>query len=150
MVTILGAGGAIGNELVKELIARSEPIRLVSRKLKLVPGAAEAVAADLSYLDDAVKAVSGSRVVFLLAGLKYDVKVWRELWPRIMRNSIEAAKRASARLIFFDNLYMYGKVEGVMTEETPFRPCSSKGEIRAQIATMLLDEMTAGNLTALI
>jgi nucleoside-diphosphate-sugar epimerase len=150
MVTILGAGGAIGNELVKELAARNEPIRLVSRNPKLVPGAAEAVAADLSNLDDTVKAVTGSRIAFLLVGLKYDVKVWRELWPRIMRNAIEAAKRANAKLVFFDNVYMYGKVEGPMTEETPFRPCSKKGEIRAQIATMLLNEMKAGNLTALI
>jgi nucleoside-diphosphate-sugar epimerase len=150
MVTILGAGGAIGNELVKELSARSEPIRLVSRNAKPVPGAAEAVAADLSNLDDALKAVSGSRIAFLVVGLKYDLKVWRELWPRIMHNAIEACKRSNARLVFFDNVYMYGKVDGVMTEETPFRPCSKKGEIRAQIATTLLNEIKAGNLTALI
>jgi putative NADH-flavin reductase len=62
MVTILGAGGAIGSELVKELTARNESIRLVSRNPKLVPGAAEAVAADLSNLDDTVKAVTGSRI----------------------------------------------------------------------------------------
>src|SRR5216684_1550851 len=149
MVSILGAGGAIGSELVKELTARNEPIRLVSRSPKLVPGA-EALAADLSNLDDTVAAVSGSRVAFLLVGLKYDITVWRALWPRIMRNAIEGAKRANARLVFFDNVYMYGKVEGVMTEETPFRPCSKKGEIRAEIATTLLNEIKAGNLTALI
>jgi nucleoside-diphosphate-sugar epimerase len=53
-------------------------------------------------------------------------------------------------LVFFDNVYMYGKVDGVMTEETPFHPCSKKGEIRAEIATTLLNEMRAGNLKALI
>jgi nucleoside-diphosphate-sugar epimerase len=150
IATILGAGGAIGNELVKELAARSEPIRLVSRNPKLVPGATEAIAADLSNFDDTLKAVCGSRIVFLVVGLKYDVNVWRDLWPRIMHNAIEAAKRANARLIFFDNVYMYGKVDGPMTEETPFRPCSKKGEIRAEIATILLKEIKAGNLTALI
>src|SRR5258707_11285688 len=113
MVTILGANGAIGSELVKELTTRNESIRLVSRNPKLVPGVAEAVAADLSNLDDTVKAVSGSRVAFLLAGLKYDLNVWRELWPRIMRNAIEACKRSNARLGFFGNVYMYGKVDGV-------------------------------------
>ncbi|HXM95939.1 MAG TPA: NAD-dependent epimerase/dehydratase family protein [Candidatus Dormibacteraeota bacterium] len=150
MITILGAGGAIGNELVKELAAGNEPVRLVSRNPKLVAGAAEAIAADLSNLDDAVQAVAGSRIAFLLVGLKYDLKVWRELWPRIMHNAIEAAKRANARLVFFDNVYMYGKVNGPMTEETPFRPNSKKGEIRAKIATTLLSEMKTGNLTALI
>src|SRR4030081_967178 len=112
MVTILGAGGAISNELVRELTARNESIRLVSRNPKLVPGVAEAVAADLSNFDDMLKAVSGSTVAFLVVGLKYDLKVWRELWPRIMRNAIEAAKRSNARLIFFDNVYMYGQVDG--------------------------------------
>jgi len=150
MITILGAGGAISSELVKELTPRNEPIRLVSRNPKLLPGAAEAVAADLSNLDDTVRAVSGSRIAFLLVGLKYDITVWRALWPRIMRNAIEATKRANVRLAFFDNVYMYGKVDGVMNEQTPFRPCSKKGELRAQIATMLLNEMKTGNLTALI
>ena len=73
MVTILGAGGAIGSELVKELTARNESIRLVSRNPKLVPGVAEATAADLSILDDTVKVVTGSRIAFLLVGLKYDL-----------------------------------------------------------------------------
>jgi hypothetical protein len=85
-----------------------------------------------------IGAVAGSTVVHLLVGLKYDVKVWRELWPRIMGNAIEACKRANAKLIFFDNVYMYGKVIGPTTEETPFNPCSKKGEIRAQIAITLL------------
>ena len=31
-----------------------------------------------------------------------------------------------AKLIFFDNVYMYGKVNGIMTEETAFNPCSKK------------------------
>jgi nucleoside-diphosphate-sugar epimerase len=150
MLTILGAGGAISDELVKALAGRKEPLRLVSRNPKPVAGVAETVAADLSRLDDTVKAVSGSRIVFLVVGLKYDVKLWRALWPPIMRNAIEACKRANAKLIFFDNVYMYGKVNGAMTEETPFRPSSRKGEIRAQIATMLLDEIKAGTVTALI
>lgn len=150
MVTILGAGGAIGNELVRELSARNERIRLVGRTPKPVPGGAETVPTDLSNQKDTIEAVAGSKVAFLLAGLKYDFKVWRELWPRIMRNSMEAAKRAGAKLVFFDNVYMYGKVEGAMTEQTPFRPCSKKGEVRAEIATMLLNEMKAGSVTALI
>ena len=62
MASILGAGGAIGSEFVKELTTRNQPVRLVSRNPQPVPGAAEVVAADLSNLDDTVKAVSGSKV----------------------------------------------------------------------------------------
>jgi nucleoside-diphosphate-sugar epimerase len=150
MVTILGAGGAISDELVKLLAARKEPFRLVGRNPVSRPGAAELVSADLSDKDQTVRAVAGSSVVFLLAGLKYDHKLWAEMWPRIMANTIEACKRAQARLIFFDNVYMYGKAPGAMTEETPFHPCSRKGEVRAKIASQLIDEWRGGNLKAMI
>ena len=150
MHTILGAGGAVGTELVGELARAQQPVRLVGRNPELVRGATETAPADISDLDQTIRAVSGSTVVYLLVGLKYDARVWRESWPRIMSNAIEACKRANAKLIFFDNVYMYGQVGGCMTEETPFNPCSKKGEVRAQIATALLDEIKAGKLTALI
>jgi nucleoside-diphosphate-sugar epimerase len=150
MQTILGAGGAIGTELLNELVRRQQPVRLVGRNPKQVQGVTETVSADLSDLAQTISAVAGSTIVHLLVGLKYDVKVWRELWPRIMGNAIEACKRANAKLIFFDNVYMYGKVVGPMTEETPFNPCSRKGEIRAKIATALLNEVKASKLTAMI
>ena len=153
MFTILGAGGAIGVPLHSELLAAGHSVRLVSRNARrdgALAARTEMVTADLANPDEVTKAVDGSEVAFLTAGLKYDIEVWKELWPRIMRNTIEAAKKANAKLIFFDDVYMYGKVTGPMTEETPFRPSSRKGEVRAQIATMLLDEMRAGNITALI
>jgi nucleoside-diphosphate-sugar epimerase len=70
----------------------------------------------------------------------------RGLWL----NTIEACKRAEAKLIFFDNVYMYGKVVGPMMENTPYAPCSKKGEIRAKIAIALMNEVQAGGLSAMI
>jgi nucleoside-diphosphate-sugar epimerase len=147
--TILGAGGPIGNELAKILAAGNKPFRLVSRNPKPVAGGT-LFPADLADSEQTIRAVAGSKVVYLLAGLKYDLRVWQELWPKIMANTIEACKRAEARLIFFDNVYMYGKVTGPMTENTPYVPCSKKGEIRARIATSLMDEVQAGRLSATI
>jgi nucleoside-diphosphate-sugar epimerase len=147
--TILGAGGTISSELEKILAASKTSLRLVSRNPKPFPGA-ETIAADLSDRDQTIRAVEGSSVVHLLAGLKYDLAVWTDLWPRIMANTIEACKRANAKLVFFDNVYMYGKVNGLMTEQTPYAPTSKKGEIRARIATSLMDEVKAGTLTAMI
>src|SRR5580698_2413466 len=149
MTTILGAGGPIGNELAKILAAGNTPFRLVGRNPKPVAGGA-LFPADLADREQTIRAVAGSSVVHLLAGLKYNLRVWQEIWPRIMANIIEACKRANAKLIFFDNVYMYGKVSGPMTEETPFNPCSKKGEIRGQIVTTLLDEIRAGKLNAMI
>ena len=150
MITILGAGGAISNELVTRLAAKNQPFRLVGRNPKAASGATETVAADLTNKDQAIRAVAGSSVVHLVVGLKYDLKIWQDMWPRIMSNTIEACKRAGARLIFFDNVYMYGRVSGAMTEETPFNPCSKKGEVRAKIATTLINEWKSGALIAMI
>jgi nucleoside-diphosphate-sugar epimerase len=150
MHTILGAGGAIGVELVSELANRGRRIRLVSRNPKSDAGPDQVVSADLADLDQTINAVAGSQVAYLLVGLKYDVRIWRALWPRVMNNVIEACKRANTKLVFFDNVYAYGRVVGPMIEQTPFTPCSRKGEIRAQIASTVLNEITKGNLIALI
>jgi nucleoside-diphosphate-sugar epimerase len=150
MVTILGAGGAIGNELIKILAAKNQPFRLVGRNPKATPGASETVAADLTDKAQTIRAVSGASVAYLLIGLKYDHKVWQDVWPRVMSNAIEACKRAGAKLLFFDNVYMYGKVSGPMTEDTPFNPFSKKGEIRAKIATTLINEWKSGALIGMI
>ncbi len=149
MHTLLGAGGATANELVKELRTNNLPYTLVSRNPK--PAAGERwIAADLTNADQVHEAVKGSSVVYLLAGTKYDTKVWRDFWPKVMSNTIEACKRANARLIFFDNVYSYGLVSGVMNEQTPYNPSSKKGELRAKVATQLLDETKTGSLQAMI
>ncbi len=150
MQTILGSGGIIANHLATSLPEYTDKIRLVSRKPKFVTGKEELVSADLTSADDVLKAVKGSEIVYLTAGLQYDSKVWQEQWPRLMQNVINACKENNAKLVFFDNVYMYGKVVGLMTEETPFNPCSRKGEVRAKIATMILNEVANGSLTALI
>ncbi len=146
---ILGAGGAIGTPLAAELLAKGKRLRTVSRS-GAGPEAAERVRADLTDGAAVARAVEGCSTAYLLAGLAYDRKVWRETWPRIMRNVVAACRSKGARLIFLDNVYMYGKVAGPMTEATPVRPASAKGAVRAEIAGFLQDEMAAGRVTALI
>jgi nucleoside-diphosphate-sugar epimerase len=150
MQTILGANGIIGQELSRHLPRYTSIIRQVSRNPRKVNPADELMKADLLNYDDVEKAVAGSKVVYLLAGLKYDVKVWQQQWPVIMRNTMDACKKHQAKLVFFDNAYAYGLVKGVMTEETPYNPVSRKGEVRAKIATTLMEEVKSGNLNAMI
>ncbi|MGV3503465.1 MAG: NAD-dependent epimerase/dehydratase family protein [Adhaeribacter sp.] len=150
MHTILGAGGPISNALAKELLQKGEAVRLVSRRPVQTTGNASWVRADLKDYRQLLAAVQGSGVIYMCAGLRYDHQVWAREWPGIMQNLIEATKATGARLLFFDNVYMYGPVAGAMTEDSPYRPVSKKGEIRARIATQLMDEVRAGNLNATI
>ncbi|MFB9845270.1 NAD-dependent epimerase/dehydratase family protein [Mucilaginibacter ginsenosidivorans] len=151
MHTILGAGGPVANALTRELANNKETIRLVSRKP--VESKEKNISwkkADLLNYNEILEASKGSDVIYLTAGLVYDIKVWRAQWPVIMQNFINLGKETGARLIFFDNVYSYGLVNGPMLETTPYNPCSQKGEVRAKIATQLMDETRAGNINATI
>ena len=131
MQTILGSGGIISKELAKSLRDYSSNIRLVSRNPKAFQESDELVAADLTNAEETLKAVEGSEVAYLTVGLVYSLKEWSTKWPMIMTNVIEACKAHNTRLVFFDNIYMYDPAFlGNMTEETPHKPISKKGNIR--------------------
>ena len=147
--TILGAGGSIGNALAYKLLKEGQEVRLVSRRKFSIPGA-EAVKADITKYAETLESIRQSDIVYLCVGLSYDIEIWRESWPKIMKNAIDGCKNVGAKLIFFDNVYMYGKTDGAMTEETPYNPCSKKGELRASIAGLIESEMKQKNISAII
>lgn len=150
MHVILGANGVIGRELSTRLPAFTDRVRQVARTPARVNDTDELVAADLLDAAATADAVKGAEVAYLLAGLKYDAAVWADQWPRVMRHAIDACKRHGTALVFFDNVYAYGRVDGPMTEDTPYNPCSRKGEIRARLATMFMDEVRSGALRGMI
>ncbi|MCC8409752.1 NAD-dependent epimerase/dehydratase family protein [Mucilaginibacter sp. UR6-1] len=151
MHTILGAGGPVANTLTRQLIDHNQNVKLVSRRPSTFTGNNVSwQKADLLNRNEVLNAVKGSTVIYLCAGLVYDKDIWREQWPVIIQNVIDAAKETQARLIFFDNVYMYGLVNGAMTENTHYNPTSVKGEVRAKVATTLMDEAKAGNIKASI
>ncbi len=112
--------GPLRAELTRELLAAKQSVRLVSRRQTAQSGLLEGNAADLSRLRASARS------------------------HQRLRNSLfvrsTPAKPTKRKLVFFDNVYIYGRVDGLMTEETPYNPCSRKGELRAQIATRLMEE----------
>ena len=151
MQTILGANGQIAQELARELGRNYPgPLRLVSRRPQKVHATDELVAADLLDPEAAARATAGSETAYLTVGLPIDSTRWEQQFPVIMRNVLEACRTHRCRLVFFDNTYMYAKTAVPQTEESPFVPQGRKSVVRAQIATMLRDEMRTGALTAAI
>lgn len=148
MHTILGINGTAGPGLAAALKKQNIRVRGVSRRP--AEGDWEHVTADVTNLTDMMRVVDGSEVVYLLVGLQYDINVWRRDWPVIMQNAIEACLMHKAKLVFMDNVYAYGLVEGPMTEDTPMHPNSEKGKVRKQIAAMLLDAVRERGLRACI
>jgi nucleoside-diphosphate-sugar epimerase len=150
MQTVLGSSGVIGSELAKSLTQYTDKIRLVSRNPKRVNSTDHLVIADLTNQNEVLRAVEGSDVVYLTAGLQYKINTWQDQWPLIMKNVIDACKTHKAKLVFFDNVYAYGLVKGWMKEDTLVNPSSKKGEVRAQIAQIIMTEVEKGHLDAII
>jgi nucleoside-diphosphate-sugar epimerase len=151
MQTILGSGGAVGIPLARELHNYDARIRLVSRNPQKINETDELFSADLGDKRQIHDAISGSDVVYVTIGFRYNLNVWQKTWPPFMKTVIEACKKYNARLVFFDNVYMYDKSAiPFMTESSPVNPPSKKGKIRAMLHEMILSEAGKGGFHALI
>ncbi|AUH33672.1 NAD-dependent epimerase/dehydratase family protein [Paracoccus tegillarcae] len=151
MQTILGASGQIGKELARTLNSDFDTeIRLVSRNPKKVNDTDHLQSANLLDPAETRQAVQESEIVYLTAGLPLDTEMWVTQWPIIMKNVIDACEAENAKLVFFDNTYMYPQTAAPQTEDTPFQPNGPKGRVRAEIADALLDAITRNRVTGMI
>ncbi len=148
--SVIGGNGTIGAETVHHLAAAGCEVRVVQRHPRPIAGAVATASADIFDLEGLTRAVEGSDVVYLIIGLPYDAKTWLEGFPRAVAHAVEAARRVGARIVYFDNVYMYGPVPGAMTEETPDNPTTQKGLARARAARVLMDAVEKGAIRGLI
>lgn len=149
--TILGSGGAIGIPLARELTKYTGQIRLVSRNPVKVNDSDLLFPADVNDPQQVDKAIAGSAIVYVTIGFQYNLGVWRQKWPPFMQQVIRSCRNHGARLVFFDNIYMYSKQSlPHMTEESAIDPPSEKGKVRKLLREMVMDEAGKQDLTALI
>jgi nucleoside-diphosphate-sugar epimerase len=144
---VLGAAGGTGSAIVTELLGRGLAVRTVTRTARQTDGA-ENVVADLSDPDATARALTGATVVYHAANPPYHH--WLDRFPALNRSVIAGATRAGARLVFTDNLYMYGPQAGVMTETTPTQATDKKGRLRIQLADELMAASKDGQLEVVI
>ncbi len=146
LAVVLGARGGIGSAVLAELVRRGIPARAVGRSIRpdQVPTGVEAVAADVSTPDGAAAAVRGAAVVHHCAQPPYTR--WTREFPALNRAVTGATAASGAKLVFADNLYRYGPVDGPLTEDLPFAATDPKGRLRAALATELLAAHAAGRL----
>lgn len=146
---VFGASGGLGNAVVRELAALGKRVRGVTRSgtadvplgVEMVPGNAADPAATASVC-------TGATVVYNCVNAPYTN--WPAEFPPIMHGIIEGAAAAGAKLVFGDNLYMYGPVNGPITEDLPNAAAGPKGRTRIHMAQMLTDAHKAGKVRATI
>lgn len=147
---VLGGSGVIGSAVIRELLKRHIQVKAVERT-KNVEGV-ETLHADLLNPAEFSKAVKGATHIYLCIGLPYSSQVWQKDWPQVMKNTIEVCKAIHAKLIFFDNVYMYGPapLDNPFTEDHRQMPTTRKGKARKETADLLLAAITSKDVKGLI
>lgn len=150
--------GQIGPKLARELLPRGHRVRIVSRRpdetrIREAVGPAQAEAlevrsANASDPDEAAKVCAGAQVTYHCANPPYHR--WdQDLLP--LGDGIRAgAARSGSRLVVLDNLYAYGRPpSSPFDEDTPLKPCSQKGRLRAEARRRLFAAHGSGEVQAL-
>lgn len=145
---VLGATGGAGGAVVRELVRQGKPVRAVSRSGGAFPAGVEVVQGDVRDARDAERVCDGAAVVYNCANIPYGD--WLTTFPAIVRGSIEGAAAANAKLVFCDNLYMYGPPDGPMTEASPRNATGKKGRLRVALEHTLLDAHHSGKVAVAI
>lgn len=126
-----------------------DQIRVATRSGEAaVPDGVNVVAADVSDPEAAAAAFAGASRVFLCASPPY--REWPDLWPPLMDGVVAGAETAGAAVVFGDNLYAYGPVDGPLTEDLPHEATGPKGRVRARVAEELLAAHDRGAIRATI
>ncbi len=138
-VLITGAGGTIGKSLAKDH-ARSYDLRLHYRRIPDgVPPGIDAVAADITSLDETLPITKGIDTIWHLAGDPNVPASWDSVYANNIlgvRNVLEAARRSGVRrVVFASTNHVMGKYdqdsEWPVYNDLPQRPDSFYGASKA-------------------
>jgi nucleoside-diphosphate-sugar epimerase len=141
--------GPLGLAVARRLAGSGETARLVNRSGQApAPPGTEVLAADATDPTAARAVCEGADVVYHCATAAYGQ--WAQFLPPLMNGIIEGAAAAQAKLVYGDNLYAYGIVDGPIQEDVPYRPVGPNTRTRAEIATTLMDADAAGKVRATI
>jgi len=145
---IIGITGGIGSAVAHALLARGWRLRALHRQPERVRarfGAAiEWRRGDAMSADDVIGADAGADLIVHAANPPA-YRNWRGLAVPMLANTIEAARRSGARVLFPGNVYNYGADAGaVLSEDSPQHPATRKGRIRVEMEGMLAEAAGRG------
>lgn len=147
-VAVIGYG-PVGRETASLLAGRGDAVRIVQRRQPpKMPAGSTFQPADVEDAEAIRRACAGVETVACCIGLPYDSALWARTWPRAMANLLAGCAASGARLVFADNLYLYGPQNRPLTEDLPLTTFGRKPRIRAEITQMWLEAHRAGKVRA--
>ena len=146
---VLGAG-PLGVSLARQLSAQGQSVRLLSIMGKPeydMPGT-QPEAIDGASRDAVQAACAEASVVYLLLNAHY--VDWYALFPPRLQAALSGVATARVKLIYHDNVYMYGRTNKPYTEEMPYTAQTRKGKLRGEMAEQVLTAHQSGEVKAVI
>lgn len=145
--------GPLGLWTMDKLIARGyTTITLANRSgatAEPLPDGVRVVSTDLYDAAKVRLLAEQADVIFFTAQPEYTE--WPEQFPPLVQGLIDGIRGLDVRLVFGDNLYMYGSTNGApIHEDLPHKPHGHKGKTRARLAEMLLAAHEAGDIRVAI
>jgi nucleoside-diphosphate-sugar epimerase len=149
---VLGATGGVGGAIARALLARGWAVRGLARDIgaarKAGPGAIDWIAGDAMERGDVVVAAEGVSVI-VHAVNPPGYRNWDRVVLPMIDNTIAAARAAGARIVLPGTIYNFDPAQTpVLSEQSPQRPKSRKGKIRAELEARL--ERAAPEVPSLI
>lgn len=146
LVTVFGYGPT-GEATIARLHARGTSVRLVQRRRPAsLPAGVEFMSCDVLDAAQVRSAMAGAAQAVVTIGFEYSGKVWRDAWPKAMRNLLAAAEAANIRIVQVDNLYMYGPQDEPLHEDMPLTTYGVKPAVRAEATRLWQAAARAGRV----
>ncbi len=137
--------GAVGRATAGRLLSEDRDVVVAQRRAPgdLPKGAAFAPC-DALDREAVVKTARGADEIVVAIGFEYSGIVWRDAWPKAMANFVAACKATGARMVFIDNLYMYGPQTAPLVETMPLADIGWKPAARSAATRIWMAAAAAG------
>ena len=145
-ITIFGYGPT-GKATAERLSAQGREITVAQRsKPKALPRGAAFAACDALDPASVLAAAQGSAEIVVAIGMPYESKLWQEAWPKAIGNFVAACEKTGARMVFIDNLYMYGPQTAPLVETMPLTSYGMKPAARSAATRVWMEAAARGRL----
>ncbi|HZZ62534.1 MAG TPA: NAD-dependent epimerase/dehydratase family protein [Roseiarcus sp.] len=129
-ITIFGYG-PVGKATAERLAAQGREITIAQRsKPEHLPEGAVFTASNALDPPSVLAAARDSAQIIVAIGMPYEGKLWRQAWPKAIGNFVAACEKTGARMVFIDNLYMYGPQTAPLVETMPLTSTGRKPAAR--------------------
>jgi nucleoside-diphosphate-sugar epimerase len=139
--------GPLGRYTAEALLQKGHRVIMINRSGKMLspPAGAELIKSDALTVDVNSDIFKKVETIYQCSQPAYHR--WREEFPKLQDAILRIAIENKTKLIVAENLYMYGNTHGKpMTEETPYNPCSRKGQVRMEMSNTLFAAYKQGQV----